>query len=679
MNIANLQNELDLQRSLVKRLKEELRSKIDQQDSEQLYKTIIQTVPDVVYRLDENGKIAFINNAIKYYGYEVDELINKDILEIVYPDDREKVKYFVKERRTGERRNKAAEVRLLIKEQEGGPSRLNDSAIYDSKMFILESEGIYRDNKATTVNFIGTQGIAREITNQRNTERKVHRLALIVEQVSDSIVITNMDGNIEYVNHAFEKTTGYNADEVIGKKINIMKSGQQNDEIYRELWQTISSGKVWKGRLINRTKHGDFIHEESVIFPVKDTNGYIINYAAVQRNVTTEKSLEQQLSQAQKMEAIGQLAGGIAHDFNNYLTVINGYAELLMTKIDHSDPLFAFVKDIHKSGDKAQNLTRQLLAFSRKQVIAPKIITITQAIIDIDKMLRRLIGENIELITQLTDEERTVKADPGQIEQILINLVINARDAIYEKKEPQEQNRITISTSIVNLDEQYILTHPGSKRGVHVCLSVSDTGVGLNKDNVGKIFEPFYTTKHEGRGTGLGLSTVYGIVKQNEGAIYVYSEPELGATFKIYWPVFQGSEYSEPLNQHIQSSIKGTERILLVEDDDHVRNFTTIALRSMGYQVNCAANGLQALRQIKNDDEKIDLVITDSVMPKMGGKKLVKNITEFDPSIKVLFISGYTDKEIVEKGELIDGINFLQKPFSIINLGQKIRQLLDSQ
>jgi CheY-like chemotaxis protein len=209
-------------------------------------------------------------------------------------------------------------------------------------------------------------------------------------------------------------------------------------------------------------------------------------------------------------------------------------------------------------------------------------------------------------------------------------------------------------------------------------LSVSDTGVGLNKDEASKIFEPFYTTKHEGRGTGLGLSTVYGIVKQNEGSIYVYSEPGLGAMFKIYWPVYQGSESSESVHPLNHGSIKGKEKILLVEDDDHVRNFTMSALKSMGYQVTCASNGLQALKQIKNIDDKIDLLITDSVMPKMGGKKLVKNITELDPSIKVLFISGYTDKEIVEKGELIDGINFMQKPFSVVGIGKKIRQILDT-
>jgi two-component system cell cycle sensor histidine kinase/response regulator CckA len=675
--LSELKEKLESQKALVKRLRGELRTIKDQQDSDLLYKSILQTVPNVVYRLDANGKIAFINNAITSYGYDVAELINKDILEIVYPDDREKAKYILKERRTGERRTKAAEVRLLTRDQDSDPPKNDNTLIYESKTFILESEGIYKDNDVRTDNFLGTQGVASEITEQKNAERKVHRLALIVEQVSDSIIITNLEGRIEYVNQAFEKTSGYKADEVIGERINIIYSSPENDNIYKELWETIQSGNVWKGRLINRAKHGDYIHEESVFFPVKDRKGNIINYAAVQRNVTTEKSLEQQLSQAQKMEAVGQLAGGIAHDFNNYLTVINGYAELLMNKFDQSNPLSVYVKDILKSGEKAQNLTRQLLAFSRKQVMMPKIITINQTIIDTDKIIRRLIGENIELLTQLTDEEYTVKADPGQIEQILINLAINARDAIYEKKESQGQNRITISTTIVDLNEQYILTHPGCRSGKHVCLSVSDTGIGLNKDELSKIFEPFYTTKREGQGTGLGLSTVYGIVKQNEGSIYVYSEPGLGSLFKIYWPVYQGTDSSKLINDINKDSVKGTESILLVEDDDHVRNFTTVALKSMGYEVSCASNGLQALHEIKNGNKKIDMVITDSVMPKMGGKKLVKNIAEFDSSIKVLFISGYTDREIVEKGELIDGINFLQKPFSVIGLGQKIRQILD--
>ena len=676
--IIDLKKELAAEKELVRKLRDELRSKRKQCESDQYYQSIVQSVPDIIYRLDQNGKISFINNAITSYGYEVEELIGKDILEIIYPDDREKAFYFVKERRTGDRRNGTMEVRLLTKDQNIKPVEIKTSAVYESKCFVLESEGIYKDNKVNTMNFMGTQGIAREITEQRNSERKVHRLALIVEQVSDSIVITDMNGHIEYVNHAFEKTTGYNAKEVLGQKISIVRSGQQQNGVYKDLWETISTGKVWEGRLINKTKQGDLIHEESVIFPVKDQNGSIINYAAVQRNVTNEKSLEQQLSQAQKMEAIGQLAGGIAHDFNNYLTVINGYAELLLTKFDKSNPFLSYVNDIHKSGAQAQNLTRQLLAFSRRQMITPKIISINQTINNIDKMLRRLISENIELVTILTETEQTVKADPGQIEQILVNLIINARDAIYEKKDIQGNNRITITTSVVNLDDKYILTHAGSKSGVHVCISVSDTGIGLNKNEVTKVFEPFYTTKHESRGTGLGLSTVYGIVKQNGGSIYVYSEPGLGATFKIYWPVIQGLLSFEPINNLNQSSIRGSERVLLVEDDESVRNFTLTALENLGYNVICASNGIQALRIIKLDNENIDLVITDSVMPKMGGTKLMDNIAKIKPAIKVLFISGYTNNEIAERGELIDGINFLQKPFSVTGLGQKIRQILDN-
>lgn len=676
--IIDLKKELAAEKELVRKLRDELRSKRKQCESDQYYQSIVQSVPDIIYRLDQNGKISFINNAITSYGYEVEELIGKDILEIIYPDDREKAFYFVKERRTGDRRNGTMEVRLLTKDQNIKPVEIKTSAVYESKCFVLESEGIYKDNKVNTMNFMGTQGIAREITEQRNSERKVHRLALIVEQVSDSIVITDMNGHIEYVNHAFEKTTGYNAKEVLGQKISIVRSGQQQNGVYKDLWETISTGKVWEGRLINKTKQGDLIHEESVIFPVKDQNGSIINYAAVQRNVTNEKSLEQQLSQAQKMEAIGQLAGGIAHDFNNYLTVINGYAELLLTKFDKSNPFLSYVNDIHKSGAQAQNLTRQLLAFSRRQMITPKIISINQTINNIDKMLRRLISENIELVTILTETEQTVKADPGQIEQILVNLIINARDAIYEKKDIQGNNRITITTSVVNLDDKYILTHAGSKSGVHVCISVSDTGIGLNKNEVTKVFEPFYTTKHESRGTGLGLSTVYGIVKQNGGSIYVYSEPGLGATFKIYWPVIQGLLSFEPINNLNQSSIRGSEHVLLVEDDESVRNFTLTALENLGYNVICASNGIQALRIIKLDNENIDLVITDSVMPKMGGTKLMDNIAKIKPAIKVLFISGYTNNEIAERGELIDGINFLQKPFSVTGLGQKIRQILDN-
>ncbi len=394
---------------------------------------------------------------------------------------------------------------------------------------------------------------------------------------------------------------------------------------------------------------------------------------ATVRDITKYKKLEAQLRLAQKMEAIGKLAGGIAHDFNNMLTVIMGNASLALMEIGKDDTLRQEIEEIRKAGERAASLTRQLLAFSRKQIVQPKILDINKLLTDIEKMLGRLIGEDIELLTVPGPALWKVEIDPGQIEQVIMNLAINARDAM-----PQG-GKLTIETDNADLNENYFLEHgiEGEKSGHYVMLAVSDTGSGMDKKTLEHIFEPFFTTKEVGRGTGLGLPTVYGIVKQNNGFIWVYSEPGQGTTFKVYLSEVKKDTDLEKKEQTHVDDPGGSETVLIVEDNDLLRNFVQKALQGYGYSVLNAENGEDALMVCKEHDGQIDLMITDVVMPKMGGREAVKRLQPLYPQMKVIYMSGYTDNAIVHHGVLKSGLNFLEKPFTPKGLVRKVRKVLD--
>jgi CheY-like chemotaxis protein len=383
-------------------------------------------------------------------------------------------------------------------------------------------------------------------------------------------------------------------------------------------------------------------------------------------------SLQEQLRQSQKIEAVGQLAGGIAHDFNNLLTVIKGYSQLSLLDLKESDPLWENIQEIQKATQRATDLTRQLLAFSRRQILDLKVLDLNTLLQDLNKMLHRILGEDIELTTLLAKDLGRVKIDPGQIEQVVMNLAVNARDAM------PMGGKLTIETANVELDEEYARAHIGVTPGRYVRLSVSDTGFGMSKEVKEKVFEPFFTTKEKGKGTGLGLSTVYGIVKQIGGNIWVYSELNQGTTFKIYLPRVE--EEATFLRHRDDTEIlpQGRETVLLVEDDPSVRGFVVQVLRRQGYTVLEATNGKEALRVVQEEaGRKIHLLLTDVVMPQMGGKELADRLKILQPDIKVLFISGYTDNAIVHHGVLEPNINFLQKPFSPTALPRKVREVLD--
>ncbi len=532
-------------------------------------------------------------------------------------------------------------------------------------------------------NVIGTVGSARDVTRekeletaQREAQAELTRLATVVRQATQVIVITDRDGHILYANPAFEKTTGYTLEEVKGKNPRVLKSGRHDKKFYQSLWATITSGKMWEGTFVNRKKSGELYHERAVIFPIHDASGTITQFAAIKQDITREKRLEEQFLQAQKMEAVGNLAGGVAHDFNNLLNVINGYCELGLLHVKKGAPGYKEFTSILSAGKKAAHLVSQLLAFSRRQITHPQIFHLNDSISHLENLIQRLIPENIEIIFSLAPNLPFIEADPGQIEQILFNLVINARDAIYANVEKAKKRNILIETGYTILGETYIANHYGKRAGRYVTLSVSDSGCGMDPATKNKIFEPFFTTKETGKGTGLGLSTVLGIVEQNRGFINVYSEPGIGTTFKIYWPVSDKKPATPSGGKESPTPpARGEASILFVEDVDELRLLVQEALTNFGYTVFTAADGMEALRFLKKK-KKIDLLITDIVMPEMNGTDLAEAARKLIPGLKVIFTSGYPEAYAEHNGFTLKDADFLQKPYSLPQLTSKIREAL---
>ena len=429
------------------------------------------------------------------------------------------------------------------------------------------------------------------------------------------------------------------------------------------------SGTIGEERAVESLKRGatDYIIKDRLEgFPLK------VRRALKETADRAEnRRLEEQLRHSQKVEAIGRLAGGIAHDFNNLLTAIIGYSTIALTNLDENDPVSADILEIKKAGQRAATLTSQLLAFSRKQVLQPRVLNLNDVITNTDKMLRRLIGEDIELVTLLGADLDSVKADPGQIEQIIVNLAVNARDAM-----PQG-GRLIIETTNIELDDEFSRKHVGIKPGPYVMLAVNDNGVGMDVDTQLHLFEPFFTTKEIGKGTGLGLSTVYGIVKQSGGSILVYSEPGEGTMFKIYLPrVAEKPEALEATSKGRTEKLSGTETVLVVEDEGPVRRLVQTILERNGYSVLEANNGEEALRLMARHEGPIHLLLTDVVLPKMSGPQLAQSMTTLHPGIRVLYMSGYADKASVQQGLLNSSTAFLQKPFTPDALAGKVREVL---
>ncbi len=526
---------------------------------------------------------------------------------------------------------------------------------------------------ANHVIFEGRQlscALATDITDRRRAEVERERLSTAIEQAGEIVVVTDPEGTIEYVNPAFEAATGYSRDEAIGQNPRILKSGAQDDAFYRELWETITSGRTWEGRMVNRRKDETLYTEEATISPVLGPSGRIVNYVAVKRDITKHLQLEARLQQSQRMESIGRLAGGVAHDFNNILTGISGFTEFALTTAPADWPLREDLAEVLKLSKRAANLTYQLLAFSRRQTLQPAVLELNELVGDMAKMLRELIGEDIDLVFVPAENLGEVKADPGQIEQVVMNLALNARDAM------PDGGKLTIETANVALDEEYASTHHAVTPGEYIMVAITDTGCGMDESVRERLFEPFFTTKDKGKGTGLGLATVYGIVKQHGGNIWVYSERGTGTTFKVYLPrVAEAAKAKEPAPP--VESLSGTETLLVVEDEAAVLKTVERTLQARGYRIFAAGTPSEADAILAEHGADIALLLTDVVLPERNGRQLYESARERHAGLRVLYMSGYTENAIAHHGVLDPGTPFIQKPFTPSALAHKVREVLE--
>jgi len=519
--------------------------------------------------------------------------------------------------------------------------------------------------------YLGRVWFFRDITEQKRTAAERERLVTSIEQIGEIVVVTDREGIIQYVNPAFAEVTGYSREEAIGQNPRFLSSSVQGQAFYQELWQAISSGRHWQGTMVNKRKDGELYTEQVTISPVFGHGGEIASYVKVGRDVTAQLLLEDQLRQAKKMETLGQLAGGVAHDFNNMLQVIITYAEMSLAKVDPGHPLHKYLTEIQRAGQRSAEITGQLLAFARKQTVVPKLLDLNDAVASAQKIIQRMIGEDIDLAWKPGHDLWNVKIDPAQLDQILANLAVNARDAIGGV------GKLTIGTEKVHFDEAYCAVHIDSVPGEYVLLAVSDNGCGIDKNTQAHLFEPFFTTKAQGKGTGLGLATVYGIVKQNNGYISVQSEPGQGTTFKVYLPRVEGAATAKDAEVEAEAPRGGTETIIVVEDETAILELARENLEQLGYAVLVANSPEEAMQACGENAGPIHLLLADVVMPQMNGRQLAERLITARPGLKCLYMSGYSAEVIAHRGILDEGVQFIAKPFSLRALGEKVREVLD--
>ena len=526
--------------------------------------------------------------------------------------------------------------------------------------------------KDASGNVIGASKVARDITERKRAEESHARLAMAVEQAAETVVITDPQGAILYANPVFEKTSGYTCAEVLGQNPRIIKSGKHDAEFYRRMWETLKRGENWRGHFVNKRKDGKLFEEDATISPVRDAAGTIVNYVAVKRDVTHEMQLEAQFRQAQKMEAVGTLAGGVAHDFNNILAALFLQTDFIGAVENLPAEVTDGLQQIRADAERAAKLVRQLLLFSRRQVFQPRDLDLGESITSMSKMLNRILGENINKRYTLAAQPMFIHADAGMMDQVLMNLAVNARDAM------PDGGQLVIEISGVEFDEFAAAQSAQARPGSFVCLSVSDTGCGIPAEILPKIFDPFFTTKDVGKGTGLGLATVFGIVQQHDGWINVHSEVGHGTTFRIYLPRLTGMPAQKAAPPALTAMRGGNETILLVEDEQSLRVIMRTALTRLGYRVLEAPTGVKALEVWKDHRKEINLVLTDLLMPDgMTGKDLAQRLLQENPKLKVVYMSGYSADVVGKDFPLKKGISFLAKPFEAHKLAQTIRDSLD--
>jgi PAS domain S-box-containing protein len=631
-------------------------------ESEARNRAILQSALDCIVTMDHAGLVVDWNPAAeRTFGFMRTDAVGKEMAALIIPP-----RFREQHRRGLAHYLTSAQGPVLGK-------RLELSAIRaDGSEFPIE----------LAINRIESEGLpmftayVRDITERKRSERELmkseERYRYLVENAHDIIYTHDLQGTYTSINKAGELITGYPREEALAMNLTNTVAPEYQDKA-REMLRRKLAGEVvtaYEMEIVAKDGHRITIEANTKLVY---QDGVPIGVQGIARDVTERKQLEEQLRQSQKMEAIGQLAGGVAHDFNNLLTAINGYSSLALQRLEDNHPIRSYLEEVRKAGDRAANLTRQLLAFGRKQILQPLAINLNDVVTDMNKMLQRLIGEDIRLTAKLDPALKKIKADPGQVEQVLVNLVVNARDAM------PRGGKLTIETASVELDSEYAGKHIGFAPGKYVMLAVSDTGTGMSDETRARIFDPFFTTKEKGKGTGLGLSTVYGIIKQSGGNIGVYSELDHGTTFKVYFPELATAQPKTDLVAVELAPAGGSETILLVEDEDVVRGLAQKILEQSGYKVMAASRGTDAIRLCLQGTESIDLLLTDVVMPETSGKEVADRVTELLPGLRVLFMSGYTDEAIVHHGVLDSNVEFIQKPFTPAALVRRVREVLDAE
>ncbi len=517
----------------------------------------------------------------------------------------------------------------------------------------------------------GMRVIFVDITERKKMEEELRKLSSIIEQTADHVMVTDTSGRIQYVNPAFEQLTGYTAEEALGKHARILKSGKHSDDFYRNPWRTILAGKVFREVMINRKKNGELFYEEKTITPIKDEQGHILYFVSTGKDITDRIMLEERLHQMQKLEAIGRLAAGITHDFNHILALILGHAEDLLSQISPGNPLREQIQEIIKATQAGANLTRKLLAFSKTQALEPKTFNLRVNIEKIQNLLRRLIPQNIALRFESDANDIYVHLDPAQIDQLILNFVINARDALPQGGE------IVISLASADFDRPQRIKNVQIPPGHYALIRISDNGIGMTEDLQKQIFEPFFSTKKKSQGTGLGLSTNYGIIHQSKGHVIVHSQPNRGTTFEVYLPRVKKLNNKQPSKvPGMNPLLNHFPTILVVEDSDIIQSVIKQSLQRRGYQCLLASSGKEAKQVLQHTDITIDLLISDIQLPDSNGLELARTFRKRLPGLKVILMSGYHHPEVDENGVIEEGMFFLQKPFSMEEFWQKVDALL---
>ena len=640
---------------------EELNRKVKELEvSERDYRSLVDNIPDLLYRADLQGRIVYVSRSVyDLTGYTIEEALGMNMAEEIYIIPEEQGIFLAKLLKNGSVTNFEAR----LKRKDG------------STWWASTNAHLYKDINGEIK---GIEGITRDISELKSTENALKESEERYRTLHDASfggIFIHDQGIVIECNQGLSEITGYTLDELIDMDaLNTLVAPDWRETVRRNINSGFAQPYEAEGVRKDGTIYPLLIQGKNI--PYKGRTVRAVEYRDLTEKKQADKEkedLEGKLRQAQKMESIGRLAGGVAHDFNNMLTVILGHVGMALADLESSHPLYSRLVKIKSAGERSADLTRQLLAFARKQTVSPKVIDLNQTVASMTSMLQRLIGEHIDLAWLPGKNVWPVNMDPSQIDQILANLCVNARDAIADV------GKVTIETGNAEFDEAFCNDHVGFLPGEYVLLAVSDDGCGIEPEVLDNIFEPFFTTKESGKGTGLGLAMVYGVVKQNNGFINVDSQPDQGTTFKIYLPRHRGKKdcFPDKGPGPGQPAERGYETILLVEDEPAILEMTTMMLERLGYRVISASTPGEAIYLAKEYNSRIDLLVTDVIMPEMNGRDLAKNILHYHPNLKRLFMSGYTANVIAHHGVLDKGINFIQKPFSEENLGPKVREAID--